>query len=85
MHNEQYIMIQAITKYPVITLFEETYPESRNLIPKLNTILDPVIQDVGRNFGAKYIYVDPIGRQGELLRKYYGYSKSLNYTQSVLV
>lgn len=41
--------------------------------PKLNSLLIPEIETIARNFNAKYIYVVPIGKQGRLLERYYGF------------
>lgn len=63
------IVIQAITKYSISTV-TSVYLD----IPsKLNTILDPIINDIGKQLNAKYIYVNPIGKQGQILERYYGY------------
>ena len=72
-NGDHYIYIQGITKYPVIYLIDTLYPEYTSHLPKLNTILDPIIQHIGRELGVSYIYVNPVGRQGEFLEKYYGY------------
>ena len=71
--KKHYIYIQGITKYPVIYLIDTLYPQYTSHLPKLNTILDPIIQHIGRELGVSYIYVNPVGRQGEFLEKYYGY------------
>lgn len=68
-----YIYIQEITKYPVIYIMDILYPEYTSHIPKLNSVLDPIIEDIGRELQAEYIYVNPIGKQGDILEKYYGY------------
>lgn len=75
-HGSHYIYIQGITKYPVISLIDHLYPEYS--IPKLNTILDPIINKIGIDLGAEYVYVKPIGKQGNILQKYYGYNLYLN-------
>ena len=72
-NGKHYIYIQGITKYPIIYLIDTLYPEYTSHLPKLNTILDPIIQQIGRELGASYIYVNPVGRQGEFLEKYYNY------------
>lgn len=77
-YQDKYIYIQGITKYPIIFLIDTLYPEESKHIPKLNTILDPIIQLIGKELGAKYIYVNPVGRQGEFLEKYYNYRLNTN-------
>jgi hypothetical protein len=71
--HPHYIYIQGITKYPIIYLIDTFYPQYTSHLPKLNTILDPIIQQIARELGVSYIYVNPVGRQGEFLEKYYGY------------
>jgi len=58
-------------------LIDTLYPEYSSYLPKLNSILDPIIQKIGKELGAKYVYVNPIGRQGEFLEKYYDYHLNL--------
>jgi hypothetical protein len=77
-HGSRYIYIQGIAKYPVIYLIETLYPEYTKNIPKLNTILDSIIKEIGINLGAEYVYVNPVGRQGEFLEKYYNYEINKN-------
>lgn len=70
------IMIQGITKYITSLLFVILFPEFNKELPKLNSLLDPVIESLARRLGAKYIYVRPIGKQGAILEKHYGYIKT---------
>ena len=77
-HESHYIYIQGITKYPVIYLIDTLYPEYTQDIPKLNSLLDPIIKQIGQELGVQYIYVNPVGRQGEFLEKYYNYKLNIN-------
>lgn len=79
-HTEgsRYIVIQEITKYTVVTLVSLMFPEYNMYIPKVNDILSTPIDTVARGVDADYIYVAPIGKQGGILQRYYGY-KPLKY------
>lgn len=79
-NTPELIVIQAITKYAIPTVASLIYPQYNKLFPKLNTILDPVINNIGKQSGAGYIYVNPIGKQGEILQQYYGYKIASGYT-----
>jgi hypothetical protein len=71
--ESSYIMIQAITKYTIplfLSLIDGNY---KNKLPKVNNILEPAIEYLAKSLNVDYIYVHPVGMQGELLQKYYGY------------
>lgn len=71
-------IIQGITKFLVPSLIALFYPEKEARLPRLNSILAPAIETVARSVGAKQIYVAPIGNQGNILVKHYGYHKTTN-------
>ena len=70
------IMIQGIVKYVTPTLFELLFPKHQKELVKLNSILAAPIETLARRLGAKYIYVRPIGKQGSILERFYGYKRT---------
>lgn len=74
--GSKFILIQGVTKYPVLAGAAELYPEKS--MPKLNTVLHAGIMQIARSIPVDFVYVKPINRQGEYLKKYYGY-QDLNF------
>jgi hypothetical protein len=70
------LFIQGITKYLIPTLISIFLPEYDKLLPRLNNILNEPIETLARNLGVKRILVAPIGTQGNILEKYFGYVKT---------
>lgn len=70
------VFIQAITKFLIPTLISLSVPKSNKLLPKLNEMLDLSIKLLAKRLGAKRILVAPIGKQGAILEKYYGYRRT---------
>ena len=71
-----YMVVQEITKYSLLVvsqLFFSTYIHA----PKLNSVLLPIIENLGKENGYNIVVVVPVGKQGELLKQYYGF-KTLN-------
>lgn len=68
----EYSMFQGITKSLVYAFIAYFYPE---LAPstKLNSILIPFLEDYARSRGVHRLYVAPIGKQEQILKKYYGF------------
>lgn len=58
-----YTLIQAIVKYP---------DAPANDI-KLNSVVDEPLPEIAQYFYVEYVYVKPIGKQGLILKKHYGY------------
>lgn len=69
------IMIQGIAKRLIPMLISIFLPEYNKLLPKLNTTLESGIESLANRLDATNIYVIPIGKQGDILEKYYGYIK----------
>lgn len=76
--NKEYpdtILIQGISKTLKYTLTDFFEPNTYNY-PKLNSILMSSIECLAKLLGAKRIVVAPIGRQGDILTKHYGFTKT---------
>ena len=69
-------MIQDIVKYPIPFLAQFLFPTYNPFIPKLNTVLETPINIVAGYIGVDYIFVRPIGNQGSILTKHYGYKET---------
>lgn len=75
-YNHNYpsvIMIQGISKslkYGLSDIFGVD-----NHLPKLNSVLMPAIESLGRRLGANQIHVSPIGKQGAILERHYGFKR----------
>jgi len=69
-------MIQDIVKYPIPFLVQFLFPSYNIFIPKLNTVLETPINITAAHIGVDYIFVKPIGNQGDILTKYYGYKQT---------
>lgn len=77
--NEQrpdIIFIQGITKFLVPSLVSILAPEYDKILPRLNTVLSAAIETCAKMLGADKIMTVPIGRQGSILEKHYGYKKT---------
>jgi hypothetical protein len=66
-------MIQGISKFYIPGMFSFFYPEISNQLPKLNNLLIPAIESLAKKVGASRIVVRPIGNQGSILSKHYGF------------
>lgn len=76
------LMIQDIVKYSIPLLVQSLFPDYGVFIPKLNTILETPINMIASSINVNYIFVRPIGNQGDILKKFYGYLETgveLNY------
>lgn len=74
-NNPNHVLIQGIAKSLVPTIASIFYPIYNKYLPKLNSILELGIESLSRRLNAKDIYVIPIGKQGDILEKHYGYEK----------
>ncbi len=63
-----YIRIRYISKSVASVVAEVLYDKQ---YPKLNSLLMPYIESIALFYNRKMIYVDPIGKQVEILKKYY--------------
>ena len=70
-----YLMIQGISKTLKYMLSDLLYPKMYSKLPKLNSILMPSIESLAKQIGATKIIVAPIGNQGNILNKHYGFNK----------
>lgn len=68
-----HVVMQGISKFLIPSLLSLLYPDQESRLIRLNSMLQPAVETVAHNVGAKQIYVAPIGKQGEILKKYYGY------------
>lgn len=69
------LFIQGIAKYLATAFTSIFLPEFSKKIPSLNTVLQPPIESLARQLGADKIIVAPVGKQGEILRKHFGYRR----------
>jgi hypothetical protein len=69
------MFIQGISKSLIYTLHSLFAPKTTPF-PSLNSLLQPSIEKLARELGAKRIIVAPIGKQGEILTRYYGYTQT---------
>jgi len=67
------ILIQGISRATIPTLCEIFVPGSLQILPRLNSLLLPTIESIGRSVGASKVVVAPIGNQGKILVKHYGF------------
>jgi hypothetical protein len=79
------ILIQGVSKFLIPYLFTMIKPELASRLPKLNSLLMPVVETLAKNVGADRILVEPIGKQGQILLKHYGFSKTLKFTHPCLI
>lgn len=67
------VMIQNIVKFPLPFIVQTLFPRLGNMIPKLNTILELPITTIVRTLNLDMIFVRPVGNQGSILERHYGY------------
>ena len=73
LHQEKYLFIQYIALYPIPFLIKAFFKDLT--LPSLNGILDEPINRIGIENDCKYIAVHPLDRQGEILKRHYGYKE----------
>ena len=76
LEHPDYVVMQGISKFFIPTLFALLYPELESKLPRLNSILQGMVEELTIKISATKIYVAPIGKQGDILEKYYGYQKT---------
>ena len=69
------LFIQGITKIFSPSIISIYYPEYDKLLPRLNSLLEPSIETLAKMLNADKILVVPIGKQGKILKKHYGYRR----------
>ena len=69
---DEYTMFQGITKSLAHSLISYFYPERATTV-KLNSVLIPALEEYCREKGVSKLYVAPVGRQGSILSKWYGF------------
>lgn len=79
------VVMQGITKFLIPGLFALLYPDESQLLPKLNSILQPHVETLAKSLGANRIYVAPVGRQGSILEKNYDYKKISKFKYPCLI
>ena len=75
-NNPDILFIQGITKFMIPTLINIFLPNYDKLLPRLNSVLEGAIESQARLLGAKQILTVPIGNQGSILEKHYGYHRT---------
>jgi len=77
-NNPDDVMMQGIAKFPIPGIFSLMYPDLVANLPKLNSLLIPAVEKLASNLNAKRIIVAPVGKQDEILQKYYGFKRINN-------
>lgn len=72
------VMMQGICKFLSASILHLLYPEYDSKLPRLNSLVQPLVEKLTKDIGASIIYVAPIGNQGHILEKHYGYKKTDN-------
>lgn len=67
------ILIQGISRSFIPSLLEILKPGILETLPRLNSLLLPVVESIARSMKAPKIYVVPVGKQGDILEKHYGF------------
>jgi hypothetical protein len=65
------LMIQGISKFLVPNMYAILYPDTK--FPRLNDLLVPEIEQLAKHVGVSRIIVDPIGKQGQILERFFGF------------
>lgn len=79
--NDTYIFLQGIVKYTIPYLTGLLFPNINKELPRLNEIVNIAIQSMTKSLNTPYIYVKPIHKQFNILKKYYGYKElDVKYT-----
>lgn len=71
--NPDDLMMQGIAKFPIPGIFSLMYPDSVANFPKLNSLLIPAVEKLATSLNVKRIIVAPVGKQDQILQKYYGF------------
>ncbi len=77
----EYLFIQGISKFAIPYLSDILFPENTAILPKLNSILQVSIESLAKKLNVKKIYVKPVGKQGNILNKHYGYAKTSRFVK----
>ncbi|CAH6419318.1 Hypothetical protein HVR_LOCUS521 [uncultured virus] len=80
------ILMQGISRSFMPSLLEIIQPGILSTLPRLNSLLQPIVESIGRSVSAQKIYVAPIGNQGNILEKHYGFvsDKSIIFPCSMI-
>ena len=73
------VVMQGISRFFIPTLLNFLYPEQNSVLPRLNSIIQPAVETVARIVDAKQIYVFPVGKQGSILVKHYGFRRTPDF------
>jgi hypothetical protein len=71
--RKETLFIQGITKSLIFTLHSLFAPKTTPF-SNLNSLLQPSIEELARTLKSNRILVAPIGKQGDILTRYYGYT-----------
>jgi hypothetical protein len=55
----------------VPNMYAILYPDTK--FPRLNDLLVPEIEQLAKHVGVSRIIVDPIGKQGQILERFFGF------------
>jgi len=69
------ILMQGISRCFIPLLIDSIQPGSLTNLPRLNSLIQLAVETIGYNIGANQIVVAPIGKQGDILEKHYGYKR----------
>ena len=80
------VLMQGISRSFIPSLLDIMYPGSLSNLPRLNSILQSIVETIARNVGAKKIFVAPIGTQGKILEQHYGFvpDKSIKFPCDII-
>ncbi len=77
---QKYLMIQTMTARIPYILAKFGWPELN--LPRLNDLFIPKIKKYARSIGVKYILVNPVSKQRDILTQYYNFQEiPLSITQ----
>jgi hypothetical protein len=69
-----HLMMQGIAKMPPLALIDLLYPEYTRMY-NLNSLIQPTLVSFAKLEGFTDIFIKPIGKQGKILKEYYGYER----------
>ncbi len=86
--NSDDLMIQGVSKFIIPMVFSLFRPDEGKILPRLNSLLVPAVEELAKELHRKRIIVIPLRHQGKILQKYYGFYpvkiKTLEYPCKVI-
>jgi hypothetical protein len=73
-NSSSHLMMQGITKMKPLSLIDLLYPEYSGIY-KLNQLIQPTLISFAKLQNFTDIFINPIGKQGKILREHYGYER----------